>query len=156
MPVPKADKQKTAKKAKRTQAPSTPGKHDGTYAIFCEYMALPTVVRSDVFRHPKTGEPLETQGQFAEAYGIEHARLSEYKRTDEYVDKVTKIRRRYFKGEIGDAIHSVLINTITSGNGANLKVLLEYAKEIERDDPEGQVSEVLASILKKLNAVIPG
>lgn len=146
---------KATQKATNTQAPNTKGKNDPIYALFVEYMALPSTVRPNVFNDPD-GNPIETQQQFAKVHGIDPARLSEYKRTDEYVDRVSRIRRRYFKGEIGDAIHSVLLTTIRDGKGADLKVLLEYAKEVERDDPLGETSETLNSILKKLDKIIPG
>lgn len=151
---------KTATKASTkdtTIEDETQGKHAATLELFTEFMALPTVVRPQVFKHPETGEPLDdTQLAFAEAYGIKQTRLSEYKRTEEYHDKVSKKRRQYFKGEIGDAIYAVLLNVIKEGRGSDLKVLLEYAKEVERDDPLGETSETLNAILKKLNNMIPG
>lgn len=131
-------------------------KNAKTLDLFTEFMALPSVVRSDIFRHPKTDEPLETQKDFAEAYGVDQSRLSEYKRTEEYEQKVSKKRRSYFKGEIGDAIYAVMLNVVKEGRGSDLKVLLEYAKEVERDDPLGETSETLNAILKKLNNMIPG
>lgn len=135
------------------------GKEDtaqANYELFCEFMALPTVIRSQVFIHPQTQKGLETQREFAEAYGIYEPRLSEWKRDEDYHNRVSKIRRQYFKGEIGDAIQAVLTNILVNPKGQDLKVLLEYTKEVERDDPTGEVGEQLGAILGKLNKMIPG
>ena len=151
----KAPIKRTEEKTVETTPPAS-STNEANYLLFCEFMALPSVVRAEVFRHPKTGEPLETQKEFANAYEIHEPRLSEWKRDEDYHQRVNKIRRQYFRGEIGDAIYSVLLNVVKEGRGADLKVLLEYTKEIERDDPTGEVGEQLASILKKLNVMIPG
>jgi len=146
---------KTAPKKAKKQRPVTTSKHEATLELFCEFMALPTPVRGQVFKDADNN-PIENQGEFAKEHNIDQARLSKFKRTDDYVNKVSKIRRRYFKGEIGDAIYAVMLNTIQHGKGADLKVLLEYAKEVERDDPMGETGETLNSILKKLDNMIPG
>lgn len=144
------------KKAPIKQAPPTVPTNEAAFDLFCEYMALPSVVRTDIFKHPETGEGLETQKEFADAYGLREERLSEWKRKDDYLDKVTKIRRQYFKGQLGDAIQAVMTNILVNPRGADLKVLLEYAGEVQKDDPTGEVGEQLTAILKKLNAMIPG
>ncbi len=162
MPTRKVAKKKARSTRKETPKNESTGtvaptiQNEAEYELFCEFMALPSVVRSEIFKHPKTQEGLESQRDFADAYGLHEQRLSEWKRSEDYHVKVSKIRRQYFKGEIGDAIYAVLINTVKEGRGADLKVLLEYTKEIERDDPTGEVGEQLAGILKKLNVMIPG
>lgn len=159
-PAPNRRKKPAAKKApkkrgkKKSTAPTIP-KNEAIYETFIEYMALPSVVRPQVYNHPKTNEPIESQRQFADAYGVHESRISEWKRSDDYHEKVSRARRRYFKGEIGDAIHAVLLNVIQNGKGADLKVLLEYAKEIERDDPLGETTAEFNEILRKINKMIP-
>lgn len=158
----KVTKKTKPKKRINNKAPkvtsTTPlaGTNEAVYIIFCEFMALPSVVRSQVFIHPETKEPIETQGQFADAYKVRPERLSEWKRDEDYHNRVSKIRRQYFKGEIGDAIQAVLTNILVNPKGQDLKVLLEYTKEVERDDPTGEVGEQLGAILGKLNKMIPG
>lgn len=141
--------------AKEKEPETREGKYTVTYDLFTEFMALPSVVRGQVF-NDKEGNPIETQKDFCLNYNIPETRISEYKRTEEYEQKVSKKRRSYFKGEIGDAIYAVMLNVIKEGRGSDLKVLLEYAKEVERDDPLGETSETLNEILKKLNNMIPG
>lgn len=150
----KIEKTKTKKKGKKK--PIVQNGKEAVYELFCEYMALPSVIRSGVFNDPTTNEPIETQGDFAKAYGVKQSRLSEWKRTDDYSIKVSRIRRQYFKNEIGDAIQALLAKQYSTPTGADVKVLLEYTKEIERDDPTGETGETLTSILKKLDKLIPG
>lgn len=151
-PVKKRKKPATKKTTKKTveKLPKA------DFALFCEYMALPTVIRSDIFKHPKTKDGLESQRDFADAYEIQETRLSEWKRKDEYLDTVSKLRKQYFKGEIGDSIQALLTHSLLHPKGSDLKVLLEYANEVEKDDPTGEVSENLGKILGKLNKLIPG
>lgn len=157
----RVNKKETVKKRKKTTPKkTTPTKTKklptADFALFCEYMALPTIVRGQVFNHPKTGDALESQRDFADAYGIQETRLSEWKRDDRYLDLVSKLRKQYFKGQIGDAIQAVLTNILVNPKGADLKVILEYADEVKKDDPTGEVSENLGKILGKLNKLIPG
>lgn len=157
--TPKVNKRKNrlpAKPVQEKEQKPTGDKNQATYELFCEFMALPSVVRSGVFKNPKTGEGIDSQREFAEAYGIYEPRLSEWKRDEDYHNRVSKIRRQYFKGEIGDAIQAVLTNILVNPKGQDLKVLLEYTKEVERDDPTGEVGEQLGAILGKLNKMIPG
>lgn len=146
-----ATKPKTAKQKEERDK-----KKEADFLLFVEYMALPTVIRTDVFKHPETGEGLETQKEFAEAHGLREERLSEWKRDKRYQDLVSAARRQYFRGELGDAIQAVMTNILVNPKGADLKVLLEYAGEVQRDDPTGEVGEQLTSILGKLNKMIPG
>ncbi len=151
--VPRKRKNTAPKVTKETPVAGT---NEATYLLFCEYMALPSVIRSGVFIHPETKKPIDTQAEFADAYQVRPERLSEWKRDEDYHNRVSKIRRQYFKGEIGDAIQAVLTNVLVNPRGADLKVLLEYTKEVERDDPTGEVGEQLGAILGKLNKMIPG
>lgn len=141
--------------AKANEPETREGKYTVTYDLFTEFMALPSVVRGQVF-NDKEGNPIETQKDFCLNYNIPETRISEYKRTEEYQSTVSRKRRQYFKGEIGDAIYAVMANLLVNPKGADLKVLLEYTKEVERDDPLGETSETLNEILKKLNNMIPG
>jgi len=166
MAVKKVAAKKQIAKRKKTPTKTTPkktaandsktrDKRETDFLLFVEYMALPTVMRMDVFKNPETQEGIETQKEFGIAYGIPDSRLSEWKRDKRYQDLVSAARRQYFRGELGDAIQAVMTNVLVNPKGADLKVLLEYAGEVQRDDPGGEVSEQLGAILGKLNKMIP-
>ena len=167
MAVKKVAAKKQIAKRKKTPTKTTPkktaandsktrDKRETDFLLFVEYMALPTVMRMDVFKNPETQEGIETQKEFGIAYGIPDSRLSEWKRDKRYQDLVSAARRQYFRGELGDAIQAVMTNVLVNPKGADLKVLLEYAGEVQKDDPTGELGEQLTSILGKLNKMIPG
>lgn len=150
----KTTKKKTTKRGARKTGVTVGNQRHGDaynkiYEEFAMFSALPKVAQIDIYGFYK-------QKDFAKHHDIPEPRLSEHKRTQVFLKRLSKHRKEYFKLKITEPLQALLEKQKTNPNGADIKVLLDFAEEMPKGgvfDEEG--NKAVNELMEKLGGMIP-
>lgn len=115
------------------------------YIEFVKWTALPTFER----------EP-ETQRDFAKHYKMDETILSRWKKSPEFWDDVSRVRRAYMNDDFGDIIKALKKNIIENGRGQDVKVYAQLAGVMKEDgDGTLSLSPTLEGAIGKIGKILP-
>lgn len=114
-------------------------RHNQEYEQFITWLALPQSLRD-----PKT------QTHLAQKLGVGPDTLSEWKQRDNFWDKVNKKMKLWAKEKNSDVIGILYDKIIKTGGAPEIRIWLEWQKEIDNTSNESKELQDLRQSFKKL------